>query len=362
MGLSSAWILAEQGNDVLLLEQKTLGSGASHAAAGMLAPYAEIEFHEDELLVFAEASQERWPEFAAELTRRSGIDVEFNDTGTLLVALDPDSLADLERQVEYQQSRGAPIERLSSEACREREPLLSPYISAGASSPMDYQVSNRQSVAALERIVRDLGVEIREHTAVREIRRSDACVRGVTLADDSSTEIDSDRVVVASGAWTALLTGLGRVPSMIRPVKGQMLALEMQEELHIAHVIRGPGTYLVPKRNGTLVVGATVEERGFDDSLTAGGVYELLRGAYELVPASYEYTLQDTWTGFRPGSRDNLPLLGETSVSGLFLVAGHYRNGIQQLAATHAAMLIALTSGGLPQWAQPLGCSRFDLF
>lgn len=360
MGLSAAWILAEQGQDVLLLEQKTVGSGASRAAAGMLAPYAEIEFHEDELLAFAEASQERWPDFAAELTRRSGVDVEFNDMGTLLVALDPDSLADLERQVEYQRSRGARIERLSCEACREREPLLSPYISAGASSPLDYQVSNRQTVAALETIVRDLGVEIREQTTVREIRRSHDRVRGVTLADDS--EIDAERVVVATGAWTALLKGVGRAPAMIRPVKGQMLALVMNKELQVKHVIRGPGTYLVPKRNGALVVGATVEERGFDAELTAGGVYELLRGAYELIPASYEYTLQETWTGFRPGSRDNLPLLGQTPIDGLFLVAGHYRNGIQQLAGTHAAMSNALSGEKLPEWALPLSCSRFELF
>jgi glycine oxidase len=360
MGLSSAWSLADLGHDVLLLEQETVGSGASRAAAGMLAPYAEIEFHEDALLAFAEESQKLWPAFAEEVEQESSVDIEFDDTGTLLVALDPDTRSELERQYDYQKSRGAPVEWLSADACREREALLSPYISDGVYSPRDYQVSNRRTVDALATIAREKGVHIEEHAKVERLIVEHGNLVGVGCSDDSTFR--AERVVIASGAWTSLLSGASNLPKMFRPVKGQMVALEMPDELSVQHVVRGPGTYLVPKADGSLVVGATSEERGFDASLTAGGLYELLRGAYEILPASYEFPVKETWTGFRPGSRDNGPLLGETDVNGLFVVAGHYRNGIQQLPATYRAMRKVFAGGELPEWAAPFHCSRFHLF
>jgi glycine oxidase len=360
MGLSSAWSLATLGYDVLLLEQETVGSGASRAAAGMLAPYAEIEFHEDALLAFAEESQKLWPAFAEVVEQESGVDIEFDQTGTILVALDPDTRSELERQYDYQKSRGAPVEWLSADACREREALLSPYISDGVYSPRDYQVSNRRTVDALARIARDIGVHIEEYATVDQLIIERGKLEGVECSDGSTFR--AERVVVASGAWTSLLSGASNLPKMFRPVKGQMVALEMPEDLSLRHVVRGPDTYLVPKADGSLVIGATSEERGFDASLTAGGLYELLRGAYELLPASYEFPVKETWTGFRPGSRDNGPLLGETDVSGLFVVAGHYRNGIQQLPATCEAMKEVFAGRELPEWAAPFHCSRFNLF
>lgn len=333
MGLGVAWRIARAGTRVRVLERGEVGREATWAAAGMLAPHAEIEFHEHELLRFAELSQQMWPRFAHDIEAAAGTSIGYDTTGTIVLALDRDDAEALERMRHYHASVGVTSEWLDGSGCRELEPLLSANATAGLLCPGDHQVDNRALAAALATVARDSGVEIRIGCAVAEVVIEAGAVTGVVLSEGE--RIDASRVVIAAGAWSRTLRGLGPHRPPVRPVKGQMLSLGFEPQSPpIRHVIRSPDAYLVPKSDGRLVVGASAEERGFERASRAGPVYELLKGAYEAVPATYELELQEMWTGFRPGSRDNLPVMGSCDIDGLFFATGHYRNGIQQSAAT----------------------------
>lgn len=349
MGLGIAWRAAQRGRRVTVLERGALGREASWAAGGMLAPSAEIEFDELELLALGEQSQALWPAFVAELERDAESSVGYDTTGTLLVSADRDEAESLRRVFEEQRSRGLEVAWLSGDACRAREPSLSPYVHSGIDCPGDHNVDNRRLLDALAQAARARGVTLREHAEVAEVRREGRRVVGVTLSDGA--RLNAPQVLVAAGAWSRRLEGLEPVPR-VRPVKGQMLAVGREDPrapsgplLH--HVVRSTEVYLVPK-DDRIVVGATSEERGFDRTLTAGGVYELLRRAYDIFPAIYELPLLETWVGFRPGSRDNGPIVGQGDLEGLFFATGHYRNGIQQAPLTIDGVCGQLFGDALP--------------
>lgn len=333
MGLGIAWRLAEAGRDVVVLDRSDPGREASWAAAGMLAPHAEIEFHERELLALASESQRRWPAFVAALESASSVPVGYDRTGTLVPALDRDDVEALARVLAYQQDEGLDVRWLSGDDCRALEPLLSPRVAGAIHAPGDHQVDNRAFVEALLRAATGAGATIRAVSEVRAVDVSAGRATGVRLATGET--LDAMDVVVCAGAWSANLDGLDAHRPPTRPVKGQMLALAFDPAAPVLrHVVRAPDAYLVPKASGRLVVGATSEERGFDRTITGGGMFELLRGAWEALPIVYELELIETWAGFRPGSRDNLPVLGGCDVEGLWFATGHYRNGIQQAPAS----------------------------
>ena len=342
-GLGVAWRLAHSGLDVTVLDRGAAGRGATWAAAGMLAPSAEIGFEELDLYALGLESLARWPAFAADLRTATGIDVGLRTEGTLVVADDRDSLAALRRLFQFQQAQGVAVEWLSGEAAREVEPLLSARVPGAVFAPGDHQVDNRALAGALVAAVRGAGGEIREGAAVEAVE-PDAARPAVRLA--GGERIEARAVVLAAGAWTRGLGGLAPVP--VRPVKGQMLSLRMTGALALRVTVRGPDAYLVPKGDGRLVVGATSEEMGDDTAVTAGGLYRLLEGAVAVVPGVEEMEVVETWAGLRPASRDHAPLLGRTSAPGVVAATGHYRHGVLLAPVTAdevAAEVQALLAG-----------------
>jgi len=358
VGLGIAWRLAGRA-DVAVFDRGKAGMGASHAAAGMLAACCEAEPGEEALIALGRDSQARWPAFAEELKRASGIDVELRREGTLVVALTADDQAEIAHRLEFQRQLGLPLEWLSAAATRAREPHLAGKIAGALFSPQDHQVDNRKLTQALRIAAEAAGAKIHEHRPVQDISVQAGRAKGVAFAD--GTSIAADVVVLAAGAWSRGIGGLppDRRPP-VRPVKGQMLALRMDPATPLLnHVLWAPGAYLVPRRDGRLIVGATVEEKGFDDSITAGGMLTLLEAAWRAIPAVEELPIEEIWVGHRPGSRDDAPILGRGPLEGLFYATGHHRNGILLAPVTADAMARLILDDVLEPAIRPFGLERF---
>jgi glycine oxidase len=348
IGLAVAWRARAQGMSVVVLERDSVGRGASHVAAGMLAPVAEAEFgeHGRRLLELGLRSAAMWAAFAAELERASGIEVPVSRIGTLMVAHDDDEARELERQLAFRESLGLRAIRLRASEAREREPALAPTVRLALEVPDDHSVDPRLAVAALRAACERDGVEIREH-AHRAGVVLDADGRRVTGVQDEGREVVRARhVVVAAGAWSGGLDGLpahARVP--VRPVKGQIMLLrDPAGPGLLSSAMRFAGGYLVPRADGHCVLGATMEERGFDPHPTVGAVHELLRHAHEVVPGVSELELLELNVGYRPGTPDNAPVIGRGALDGLVWATGHHRNGIL-LAPLTAELVVALLTG-----------------
>ncbi|MBV9629655.1 MAG: glycine oxidase ThiO [Xanthobacteraceae bacterium] len=361
IGLAIGWRLATRGAQVTIFDRGAAGRGASHAAAGMLAATMEAEPGEEALVALGRASHARWAAFAAELLDATRIDVELRTEGTLIVAVTGDDRAQLMHHLALQQKLNLPVEWLTASEVRRREPHLATTIAGAVLCAQDHQVDNRRLVTALREAVRRNGVTIHEHRAVAEILSSAGAATGVVLEDGQ--QVTADIVVLAAGAWSR---GIGGLPAdlrpPVRPVKGQMLALHMDPAAPlINHVICAPGVYLVPRRDGRVLVGATVEERGFDASLTAGAMLTLLESAWRIVPSIEELQILEMWVGHRPGSRDDAPILGAGPIPGLIYATGHHRNGILLTPIT-ADLIAALILDDVADPAlAPFGIERFAL-
>jgi glycine oxidase len=359
IGLGIAWRLAARAA-VTVFDRGKAGAGASHAAAGMLAACAEAEPGEETLVALGRESQRRWPAFAEELERTTGVDVELRTEGTLVVALTADDQATIAHHLEFQRQLALPLEWLSAAATRAREPRLAGKIAGALFSPEDHQVDNRKLAHALRIAAEQAGVDIREHQPVKEFVVQGGQARGVVLND--GTSVPADIVVLAAGAWSRGIGGLppDRRPP-VRPIKGQMLALRMDPAAPLlSHVLWAPGVYLVPRRDGRLIVGATVEEKGFDDTITAGGLLTLLEAAWRAIPAVEELPVDEIWVGHRPGSRDDAPILGPGPLAGLFYATGHHRNGILLAPVTADAMARLILDDVVEPAIKPFGLVRFQ--
>ncbi|MEU5953366.1 glycine oxidase ThiO [Streptomyces sp. NPDC047525] len=362
IGLVTAWRAAQRGLSTAVVDPEP-GGGAAQVAAGMLAAVTELHYGEQTLLGLNLASARRYPEFAAELTEASGRDLGYRACGTLAVALDSDDRAHLRELHALQQQSGLASEWLSGRECRRLEPMLAPGVRGGLRVDGDHQVDPRRLAAALLVACERAGVVFHRAWAERLTVTGDRAT-GVVLAD--GTALDAGQTVLAAGSLSGRLSGVpeGAVPP-VRPVKGQVLRLTVPERYApflsrtVRAVVRGSHVYLVPRENGELVVGATSEELGWDTTVTAGGVYELLRDAHELVPGITELPLTETRAGLRPGSPDNAPLLGPTALPGLQLATGHYRNGVLLTPVTGDVMAHALTTGELPDEARGFTPERF---
>jgi glycine oxidase len=359
VGLGIAWRLAGRAA-VAVFDRGKAGAGASHAAAGMLAACCEAEPGEEALVALGRDSQARWPAFSAELERVSGIDVELRREGTLVLALTADDRAEIAHRLEFQQQKlDLPLEWLSAAATRAKEPHLAGKLAGAVFSPQDHQIDNRKLVQALRVAAERAGVAIHEHRPVKDIAVQSGRATGVVLED--GTSVPADMVVLAAGAWSRTIGGLppDRRPP-VRPVKGQMLALRMDPAAPLLdHVLWAPGAYLVPRRDGRLIVGGTVEEKGFDDTVTAGGVMALLDAAWRAVPAVEELPIDEIWVGHRPGSRDDAPILGPGPLDGLFYATGHHRNGILLAPVTADAMARLILDDVIDPAIKPFGLERF---
>ena len=359
IGLGIAWRLAVRGASVAVFDRAAAGAGASHAAAGMLAACAEAEPGEEALIELGRASQARWPAFAAELLAASGIDVELRREGTLVVALTADDQARLHHQLGFQQQLGLPLQWISAAETRRREPHLAGKLAGAVLAPEDHQVDNRKLAAALRVAAEVAGAQIHEHRAVDAISSHGGRIDGIVLADGG--KVAADVVVLAAGSWSRTIAGLPpELRPPVRPIKGQMLALRMDPAAPLLnHVVWAPGAYLVPRRDGRLLVGATVEEKGYDTALTAGGLLTLLEAAWRVVPAVEELPIDEMWVGHRPGSRDDAPILGEGPLAGLVYATGHHRNGILLTPITADAIARLVLDEVTEPVIQPFGIERF---
>ncbi|MEV7405433.1 glycine oxidase ThiO [Streptomyces sp. NPDC091267] len=363
IGLVTAWRAAQRGLSTAVADPDP-GGGAAQVAAGMLAAVTELHYGEEMLLGLNVASAARYPAFAAELEAASGQDIGFRACGTLAVALDSDDRAHLRELHELQRRSGLESEWLTGRECRRLEPMLAPGVRGGLRVDGDHQVDPRRLAAALLTACERAGVVFHRHRAERLSVLRERAV-GAVLAD--GTELPADQVVLAAGSLSGRLAGVpDHVLPPVRPVKGQVLRLTVPTAYApflsrtVRAVVRGSHVYLVPRENGELVIGATSEEMGWDTTVTAGGVYELLRDAHELVPGITELPLTETRAGLRPASPDNAPLLGRTALAGLHLATGHHRNGVLLAPVTGDAMGQLLAGGELPEVARPFSPGRFS--
>lgn len=362
VGLAIAWRAAASGLGVTVVDPDP-GTGASWAAAGMLAPVTEVHYGEEALLALNLAAAAAWPAFAADLEAVPGVgDVGYRRSGTLLVAADEGDralAADLHR---FQRELGLASQWIGAREARAMEPNLAPAIRAALWAPGDHQVDNRRVVEGLRRAVPAAGAEVdRRRVAGVEVAGGRVC--GVRL--DNGDTLAAGAVVVAAGHRSGALEGLPDTAlAPVRPVKGQILRLRgpAQPPLLgriVRGIVRGGSVYLVPRRDGELVVGATVEERGPDTTVTAGAVYELLRDARRVVPGVTELVLEEASAALRPGSPDNAPVVGPAGPDGLVLATGHYRNGILLTPVTADAVVACLHGGRVTEVMAPFAPGRF---
>ncbi len=364
IGLAAAWQVAVRGMTVAVVDPDP-GRGASWAAAGMLAPVSEVHHGEESLLVLALESARRWPDFAAELTRAVGHPVGYRSTGTLVVAADDGDRAWAQELYEFQRDLGLEAQWLTGRRARHHEPSIAPGVRGAIWVPGDHQVDNRLLVEALLSAATGAGAVLHRQRAAA-LECSAGTVAGVRLA--AGTTLHAPAVVLAAGTWSAELDGLprGAVPP-VRPVKGQILRLAPSRRAPVLSttvrgLVQGSSVYVVPRRDGTVVVGATVEERGFDTDVTAGAVYELLRDAHRVVPGLTEMVVGEVGAGLRPGSPDNAPIVGRPTVAGvdgLVVATGHYRQGILLAPLTAAAVAAMVGGDEPPDVMAPFGPGRF---
>ncbi|GGX63070.1 glycine oxidase ThiO [Streptomyces anandii] len=362
IGLVTAWRAAQRGLTTVVVDPEP-GGGAAQVAAGMLAAVTELHYGEQTLLGLNLASAARYPDFAAELTELTGHGLGYRRCGTLAVALDADDRAHLRELHALQRDSGLASEWLSGRECRRLEPMLAPGVRGGLRVDGDHQIDPRRLAAALLAACESAGVVFHREWAERLTVTGD---RAVGCVARDGTALSAGRVVLAAGSLSGRLAGVpDDVLPPVRPVKGQVLRLTVPRRYApflsrtVRAVVRGSHVYLVPRVDGELVVGATSEELGWDTTVTAGGVYELLRDAHELVPGITELPLTETRAGLRPGSPDNAPLLGPTALEGLLLATGHFRNGVLLTPVTGDAMAQVLTTGELPDVARPFTPRRF---
>jgi glycine oxidase len=326
----------------------------------MLTPVAEAAYAERELFALGQESLSRYPAFAAELAAASGLPTGFRQTGTLQVAHDHDDLAVLDELAMLQDSFGVRTRKLTARECREAEPMLDPSVSGGLLAADDGSVDPRLLARALLQAATTAGAA-HLPVAATELRSEAGRVTGAALADGS--QVTAPQVVLAAGWQSAGLAGLPEaVP--VRPVKGQIIRLCGTAATRAAGlppgllqrtvrgIVRGSSVYLVPRESGELVIGATQEEMGADTTVTAGGVWELLRDARTIVPGITELALADMVAGLRPGTPDNAPVLGPASLSGLVLATGHFRAGVLLAPVTADTVAHYLRTGQEdPLWA-----------
>jgi glycine oxidase len=357
IGLGIAWRAAQARLTVTVVDEAP-GQGASWAAAGMLAPVTEVHYGEGPLLALNLDSAGRWPSFAAEVEEASGRSVGYRSGGTLAVARDADDNAALEDLYQFQLRNGLQVERLRSRECRQLEPGLAPSIRGGVLAAGDHQVDNRALVRALLVACERAGVRM-VTGRVAELATQGDRVTGVVLGGGEA--LAAGTVVLAAGCWSGGLGGLAaEALPPVRPVKGQLLYLRGPADQPLcSRNVRGLEVYVVPRGDGRVVVGATVEEQGFDTRVTAGAVHDLLRAAMELLPDTAELELVETVCGLRPGSPDNAPLLGPAGPPGLVVATGHYRNGILLCPVTAATIAELLATGRVPELIAPFGPGRF---
>jgi glycine oxidase len=345
IGMSVAWRAAQRGMRVVVLERDKPGAGSTGVAAGMLAPVSEALLTEQPLLHLGLASAAAYPQFVAEVKDSSGVDPGYHRCGTLLAARDADEAEALGRELAVRTRLGLTVSRLRASEARQLEPALAPVLRLALEIPDDHAIDPRRLTSALAIAFARAGGQLRNRVAATGLTVEHGRVSGVVL--DTGETLAVQQVVVATGAWR--IDGLppeAQVP--LRPVKGQIMRLrDPRGPGLLQRVVRLRGAYIVPRGDGRYVVGATMEERGFDTTVTAGAVYELLRDVGELIPGLGELVLEEVSAGLRPATPDNAPVIGPGAISGLHWATGHYRHGVL-LAPITADGIVRMLGGEEP--------------
>lgn len=320
-----------------VVERGEFGKEASWAAGGILASQVEAD-SPDDFFKLACASRDLYPAFAGALQNETGVDVEFDQTGTLYVGFTEDDELEMRRRFDWQTREGFRVEWLTGEDARRLEPNISSSVRCALRFPNDWQVENRKLTEALLASNRRLGVQLIANSEIRSVRVEDGRVTGI---ESSKTLIDAATVVISAGAWTSTIetSATSSSAALIEPVRGQMLCFQTEPPL-ARHVIYSSRGYLVPRRDGRLLAGSTSELVGFDKRVTDEGTASIKSMAIEIAPGLESTAIADSWAGFRPHAQDDLPVLGPAEdIDGLFYATGHYRNGI--LLAPITAEIIA---------------------
>jgi glycine oxidase len=326
IGLAIGWrLLCDGADDVEIFEaNEAARSGAAWVAAGMLSPRAEAGFEDLDIYEDGIRSLDLYPKFLDELRADVGELVpKLDRCGALVLATNADEARELDRQYDFRKRANIPVERLTGDATREREPLLSTKVTSSLWLEQEAQINNRQLCLALKAAFVKRGGTLREHCNVSEIVSKDGRATAVRVGDD---EIAAQSITIAAGAWSSKIDGITPIP--VRPVKGQMIGLRMSPHSRLKQSIRAPRVYLAPKDDGRLLVGATAEEAGFDPRIIAGSIMELLHYAWEIVPATYELEIEEMLASFRPATRNHRPIIGKSEIDNLYYATGHWRHGI----------------------------------
>jgi glycine oxidase len=301
------------------------------------------------------ASHKLWPDFARNLQEATNIDIDFRTEGRLRIILDHEDVNSLRHEFEINRKLGLALEWLPGDEIRRREPHLTVAVTDGVFAP-DYLVDNRQVALALKAAFQQAGGQLRERSEVKEIIIENGRATGVRLAGE---EIAADTVILAAGSWVSQIAGSLSDQLPVRPVKGQMLALQMPpDEPLLRHMVTGP-IYLIPRSDGRLLVGATVEEQDFNTQVIAGAIYDMLDRARQMLPAIDDLPIIESWAGLRPATADKLPIMGQTSVAGLFVSTGHFRHGILLAPITAQAMCNLILTRQVMDEIKPFSPKRF---
>lgn len=342
MGSACAWVLARAGATVTVLERSVPGAEASSAAAGILGPHVEAH-GPGPMVELMRASGLRHAVWARRLQQATGIDVGYRQCGVLKVSATAPAHRKAAADARWQQGPQHGVAIVSANQVRSLEPALG-RTAGGVLYENDGRIEPPSFFRAVHIAARSAGAVFRTGAYVRQVVTRAGRAAGVAL--DDGTEIHAATVIVAAGSWTSLIGGTRLAPPAVIPARGQIVELANPAPL-VQRLIFGPHCYLVPRDDGRVLVGSTLEFVGYQKDVTAGAVRDLLNAAIALVPALAGATLGRSWSNFRPYTPDELPIIGETDCPGLLLATGHYRTGIL-LAPITAESIAALAAGKKP--------------
>jgi glycine oxidase len=352
IGCAAALALARRGVKATVLERGTARTEApgetgvsTWAAAGIVS--VQVATREDgPLSRLCVAARARYPALAVELRELSGLDVQLRPAGVMRTAFDEAELAAIRTEIAWQEPAGLRVEHLDAAAVRAREPALSEEVIGAVCFPDDPRIDPPSLLTALRASLEPAGAALRTGAQVTRVIVEGGRARGVKLADGST--IAADAVVVAAGSWSSLIEGAALPAASVEPARGQIVELKVEAQI-LRGVIEGAEAYLSPRDDGRILVGSTVEFCGYQKGATAAVVRELLAGAIRLVPRLASATVTRAWAGFRPYTRDELPILGPSGVDGLIIATAHFRNGVL-LAPVTAEIVAALVLGEPPPY------------
>jgi glycine oxidase len=358
IGLSIARALHKKGfTDIEILEKGLVGREASYAAAGMLAPQAETD-RPDTFFRFCHESNKLYPAFAEELLDETGVDIELDRRGTLYLAFTERDVAEIRRRYEWQKAAGLEVAHLTLRETHKLEPFVSPDSVESLLFPNDGQIENRKLIEALRKYADLNGIDVIENAEVERLLTDCGKIRGVVTG--GGREHPADAVVLATGAWTSLIKGADSSLPKIKPIRGQMISFHTAKRL-FERVIYSPRGYIVPRRFGRILAGATVENVGFENETTAGGIEFIRDHALEISPGLENLPIDEKWSGLRPFAADGLPVLGEVpEAENLYIATAHYRNGILLAPLTAEITAEKIGGGKESEFLEAFGVGRFN--